>query len=173
MKISVGAGAVLLLLSAGLLAQAEPPAGNDSFLGQLRVGQRVMLAEANGGFVLVVGEDTPVWLTLDSGQRAVLQAEAVRRIIVTEYQQALAANQRVPNTIPGPQVEQLRTRVAQANREVEQAQQQARRPEVWEVFVVGNDYVGLRSGGTEMRIPLMSIRVLLQQTAPAKSSPTG
>lgn len=172
MKAGIWMEAVLLMLAAGPLAEAQQEAANDKFLGLLQVGQRVVLAEADGGgYYLAVGESPPAWIRADTGQGALQQAEAARRLLAQQYQEVLEANRRVPNAVPEQQVERLRLQLVQQTQAVEQARQQTARPAVWNVSTVGADYVGLRSGNTEMRIPLMSIRAVVQQMAEPKAKP--
>lgn len=175
MKTRVWLGTLLLVLAAGPpWAEAQQKGGQDDFLGLLEAGQRVVLADAEGGgYYLVVGENLPAWLRTGTGQNSLAQAEAVRRLLAQQYREVLEANRRVPNAIPEQQVEQLRLQLAQQTQAVEQARQQTTRPAEWRVAVVGRDYVGLRNGNTQMQIPLMSIRAIVGQTAEPKApSPT-
>lgn len=167
MKTRVWMG-VLLLLSTSPWAEAQQEADNDTFLGLLQAGRRVVLADAEGGgYYLVVGNHPPEWIRADTGQDTLQRAEATRRLLAQQYQDVLEANRRVPNSIPTQQVERLRLQLAQQTQAVEQVRQQTARPVEWTVSAVGADYVGLRSGNIELRIPLMSIRAIVQHTGEA------
>lgn len=138
-----------------------------ALLGHLEVGQQVVLAEVLGGYYLALGPSIPPWLAVRSMLNELQQAEAQQQVVEAEYQRAVAANQRVPNTFSEQDVERLRTQLAMHNQHVEQARKNATRPVQWELFAIGDDHVGLRNQGSELYVPLTSIRAVVRHTPPA------
>lgn len=162
MRRILGVAPLMASFSMVLAARAQSPALPGHFLGLLKNGQQVLIIEEPTGFRIVVGETIPAAAVLAAQQSAWHQAEAVRQVAQTQYEQAVTANRLVPKTVPEEQIQRLRLQFQQANLALEQARQKAARPVVWEVFAVGSDYVGVRQDDLRMFIPFGSIHVIVE-----------